>query len=170
MSWHVVSKRIRSDWEATWQEGEREVPRKPGLHSDGCAHQKGGDFNIDAKINGAYIVMGMLYGDRGDFDQIDHHFNCAADRIRTATHRTRAACTLYDLSVSMSLADKYVSALEKDKKFSYHGVRFSRVWPMCASSWPVRSWSRRVAVIETDEDGEEVFVIPATGRHEPSAA
>jgi hypothetical protein len=58
-----------SDWRATWHE----LQEKWG-HEDRCpwgvtgAHGslKGG-FNISASLNGAYIVLGMLYGD-GDFD------------------------------------------------------------------------------------------------------
>jgi hypothetical protein len=49
------------DWRKTWHE----IQNKWGT-SDICgAHD---DFNIDAKINGAYIVMGMLYGE-GDFEK-----------------------------------------------------------------------------------------------------
>jgi hypothetical protein len=58
-----------SDWRATWHE----LQEKWG-HEDRCpwgvtgAHGslKGG-FNISASLNGAYIVLGMLYGE-GDFD------------------------------------------------------------------------------------------------------
>jgi hypothetical protein len=59
-----------SDWRATWHE----LQEKWG-HEDRCpwgvtgAHGslKGG-FNISASLNGAYIVLGMLYGE-GDFDK-----------------------------------------------------------------------------------------------------
>jgi len=58
-----------TDWKATWHE----LQERWG-HEDRCpwgvtgAHGslKGG-FNISASLNGAYIVLGMLYGD-GDFD------------------------------------------------------------------------------------------------------
>jgi hypothetical protein len=48
-----------TDWRATWQE----IQDRWGT-TDICGGLD--HFNIDAKINGAYIVMGLLYGD-GDF-------------------------------------------------------------------------------------------------------
>jgi hypothetical protein len=52
-------KRNPKDWQKTWQE----LQDKWG-ENDICGAMD--PFNIDAKINGAYIVMGMLYGE-GDF-------------------------------------------------------------------------------------------------------
>jgi hypothetical protein len=58
------------DWRATWHE----LQAKWG-HEDRCpwgvtgAHGSlKGMFNISARLNGAYIVLGMLYGD-GDYDK-----------------------------------------------------------------------------------------------------
>jgi len=52
-------KRNPNDWRKTWQE----LQGKWG-ENDICGAMD--PFNIDAKMNGAYIVMGMLYGE-GDF-------------------------------------------------------------------------------------------------------
>lgn len=54
-------KRNPADWRKTWHE----LQDKWGK-SDICGGLD--PFNIDAKINGAYIVMGLLYGD-GDFEK-----------------------------------------------------------------------------------------------------
>jgi len=52
------------DWKRTWFEAERR------WSSDvGCPHGVFDAFNIDAKINAAYIVIGLLYGS-GDFGMI----------------------------------------------------------------------------------------------------
>lgn len=60
------------DWRATWYE----LQFKWG-HDDICGALD--DFNIDAKINGAYIVMGLLYGD-GDFGKtIEISTRCGQD-------------------------------------------------------------------------------------------
>lgn len=44
-----------SDWRATWHELEKE-------YNDDRDCKPGDPFNIDAHINGAYVVMGLLYG------------------------------------------------------------------------------------------------------------
>jgi hypothetical protein len=54
-------RRNPEDWRATWYE----LQSKWG-HDDVCGALD--EFNIDAKINGAYIVMGLLYGG-GDFER-----------------------------------------------------------------------------------------------------
>jgi len=58
MEWHGVHP---DDWKRTWQLLEdrwgRDVGCPSGVHSN---------YNIDAKLNAAYVVMGLLYGE-GDF-------------------------------------------------------------------------------------------------------
>lgn len=56
--WH---KDYPSDWKKNW----RLIEEKWG-NDIGCPRGVNDDFNIDAKINAAYVVLGMLYGD-GDF-------------------------------------------------------------------------------------------------------
>jgi len=62
------------DWKQTWFEAERK------WSSDiGCPDGVFVPFNIDAKINAAYIVIGMLYGD-GDFGKtVDISTRCGQD-------------------------------------------------------------------------------------------
>jgi len=62
------------DWKRTWFEAERK------WSSDiGCPDGVFVPFNIDAKINAAYIVIGLLYGD-GDFGKtVDISTRCGQD-------------------------------------------------------------------------------------------
>jgi len=61
--WH---KRFPSDWHQTWFEIQKK------WSSDiGCTEGVFLPFNIDAKINAAYIVLGLLYGN-GDFTKTMH--------------------------------------------------------------------------------------------------
>jgi hypothetical protein len=62
------------DWKRTWFETEKK------WSSDvGCPDGVFDAFNIDAKINAAYIVIGMLYGD-GDFGKtVDISTRCGQD-------------------------------------------------------------------------------------------
>lgn len=57
----LLHKQYPNDWRKAWQELEN----KWG-HLNIC--EAGKPFNIDAKLNGAYIVMGLLYGE-GDVDK-----------------------------------------------------------------------------------------------------
>jgi hypothetical protein len=62
------------DWKQTWFETERK------WSSDiGCPDGVFKDFNIDARINAAYIVIGLLYGE-GDFGKtVDISTRCGQD-------------------------------------------------------------------------------------------
>ena len=52
----ILHNQYPADWRAAW----KELEAKWG-DVDICG--AGNPFNIDAKLNGAYIVMGLLYGE-----------------------------------------------------------------------------------------------------------
>jgi hypothetical protein len=58
LAWH---KEDPNDWRKVWQKMEEKWDRR-----DPCPQGALRPFNIDAKLNGAYIALGLLYGD-GDF-------------------------------------------------------------------------------------------------------
>jgi hypothetical protein len=58
LAWH---KKDPENWEKVWQWTEQEWNRR-----DPCPEGALAPFNIDAKLNGAYIVLGLLWG-QGDF-------------------------------------------------------------------------------------------------------
>jgi hypothetical protein len=58
LAWHAQDP---TDWRKTWQRIEEKWDR-----GDLCPDGALVPFNIDARINGAYVVLGLLYGD-GDF-------------------------------------------------------------------------------------------------------
>jgi len=71
ITWH---RQFPDDWKRTWFEVEKK------WSSDiGCPDGVFRPFNIDAKINAAYIVIGMLYGE-GDFGKtVDISTRCGQD-------------------------------------------------------------------------------------------
>jgi hypothetical protein len=152
MTWYEENP---DDWEATWQKVNKKYHENPDYIRWLCT-EKGGDFNIDAKINGAYIVMGMLYS-KGDFDQsIIISMRCGQD---SDCNPSNAGGVLFTTSTYDSLADKYVSGLKTDVKFSYTEYDFESLADVCvklAGEIVVQAGGR----IEKDEDGEDVFVIP----------
>jgi hypothetical protein len=151
------------DWEATWQEVNKKYHENPDYTRWLCT-EEGADFNIDAKINGAYIVMGMLYS-KGDFDQsIIISMRCGQD---SDCNPSNAAGVLFTTSHFDSLDDKYVSALEQGPKFSYTEYDFQALADVCVKL------ARQIVTqaggrIEVDEDGDEFFVIPVQAPN-PSA-
>ncbi len=58
LAWHAADP---VDWRKTWHLVEEKWNR-----DDPCPDGALAPFNIDARINGAYVVLGLLYGD-GDF-------------------------------------------------------------------------------------------------------
>ena len=58
MEWH---KKYPSDWKQTWLEVQ-----KKWADDIGCPDGVFAPFNIDAKVNAAYVVIGLLYG-KGEF-------------------------------------------------------------------------------------------------------
>jgi hypothetical protein len=58
VAWHAANP---GDWRKAWQLLEEEWNR-----DDACPDGAMVPFNIDARLNGAYVVLGLLYGD-GDF-------------------------------------------------------------------------------------------------------
>jgi hypothetical protein len=58
IGWH---KKFPDDWKQTWLEVQ-----KKWANDIGCPEGVFAPFNIDAKVNAAYVVIGLLYG-KGDF-------------------------------------------------------------------------------------------------------
>lgn len=71
INWH---RQNPDDWKATWFELEKKWNRDVG-----CPKGVFLSFNIDAKINSAYVAIGLLYGD-GDFTKsVDIATRCGQD-------------------------------------------------------------------------------------------
>lgn len=71
IKWHAL---YPKDWKRTWFELQ-----KKWTDEVGCPDGVFSPFNIDAKINSAYVVMGLLYGE-GDFGKtLDISTRCGQD-------------------------------------------------------------------------------------------
>jgi len=71
IKWHSE---FPTDWAKTWN-----LVQQNWSHDIGCPDGVYRDFNIDAKINAAYIVVGLLYGE-GDYSKtIDVSTRCGQD-------------------------------------------------------------------------------------------
>ncbi len=71
ITWH---KQYPDDWKKAWFEIEKK-------HSSdkGCSEGVFNAFNIDASLNAAYVVMGLLYGEKDFFKTMDVATRCGQD-------------------------------------------------------------------------------------------
>ncbi|MHC4207081.1 MAG: ADP-ribosylglycohydrolase family protein, partial [Planctomycetota bacterium] len=112
--------------------------------------------NIDAKINAAYIVLGLLYGE-GDLDKtIIITTRCGQD---SDCNPSNSAGILFTTIGFKNLPDKFKSELNPEGKFSHTPYNFPTLVKVCEKL--VReSVIREGGKIEKDSDGREIFVIP----------
>jgi hypothetical protein len=68
----MLHKHYPNDWQAAWKEIEAKWDSV-----DICG--AGSTFNIDAKLNGAYIVLGLLYGDGDPMKTMEITTRCGQD-------------------------------------------------------------------------------------------
>jgi hypothetical protein len=150
LAWY---KKNPDNWEKTWQLIEEKYNLNPDYRRFSCDK---GKFNIDAKINGAYIVVGLLYG-KGDPDKtIIITTRCGQD---SDCNPSSAAGILFTTIGFAKLPDKFKSALNMEGKFSHTPYNFPtlvEVSEKLAHQAVVRSGGR----VEKNAEGREVFVIP----------
>ena len=150
LAWY---KQNPDDWQKTWQLIEAKYQDNPDYRRFSCDK---GDFNIDAKINGAYIVIGLLYG-QGDPDKtIIISTRCGQD---SDCNPSNAGGILFTTIGFKNLPDKFKSALNPEGKFSHTPYNFPTL--VSVSEKLVRQSVRRAGGrIAKDSSGKETFVIP----------
>ncbi len=144
-----------NDWEKTWQLIEDKYHLNPAYRRFSCTGADS-DFNIDAKINGAYIVMGMLYGERDLDKTIIISTRCGQD---SDCNPSNAAGILFTTIGFSNLPARFTSALDSEGKFSHTPYTFPKL--VDVSKKLVRqAIEHSGGRIEKDAAGQEIFVIP----------
>jgi hypothetical protein len=150
--WH---KQNPKNWQKTWHLIEDKYQDNPQYRKFSCSGPDS-DFNIDAKINGAYIVMGLLYGE-GDPDRtIIISTRCGQD---SDCNPSNAAGIVFTIMGYTELPERFISKIDNEPKFSYTEYNFPDLINVCkdlARKYVIKAGGR----IEKDNDGDEVFVIP----------
>ena len=141
------------DWEKTWKLIGAKYHDNPDYRRWTCDP---GKFNIDAKINGAYIIMGLLYGG-GDPDKtIIISTRCGQD---SDCNPSNAGGVLFTTMGFSNLPERFTSAIDPEGKFSHTPYNFPKLIAVCAKL--ARDGVKRSGgSIEKDSEGNEVFVIP----------
>ncbi len=110
------------DWKATWFEAQ-----KKWTHDVGCPDGVFRPLNIDAKINAAYIVIGLLYG-KGDFGAtIDISTRCGYDSDCNPANAGGILGTMLGYS---NIPDYWKQGIEKvqNTNFEYTEMSLTRVY------------------------------------------
>ncbi len=154
LRWHRESP---DDWKAAWERVEEKYHKDPRYTHGLCSRPGGkGAFSIDAKLNGAYIIIGLLYGGRDLDETIIISTRCGQD---SDCNPSNAAGVLFTTVGRSNLPDRFVSGIDPHGKFSHTEYTFPRLIEACEKlvrDAVVRSGGR----IERGADGEEVLVIP----------
>ena len=157
LKWH---RQCPDDWEATWQKILVKYQNHPEYRRFSCSGKTEEGvpkpFNIDAKINGAYIVMGLLYG-QGDLDKTTViSMRCGLD---SDCNPSNAAGILFTTVGFANLPDRFTSALDPKGVFSHTAYNFPQL--IDVSEKLVRQAVIDAGgCIEKNDAGEEVLVIP----------
>lgn len=154
LAWH---RQNPNDWQKTWHLIQEKYHKNPAYRRFSCTGSNA-DFNIDAKINGAFIVMGLLYG-QGDIDKTTViSTRCGQD---SDCNPSSAAGVLFTTLGVSSLPSRFVSALDPESKFSHTPYSFTKLVEVCERL--ARAAVKQAGgTIESDADGREIFVIPVT--------
>lgn len=152
IQWH---KENPDDWLKTWQLIENKYNLNPDYRKFSCSGTNP-EFNIDAKINGAYIVMGLLYGN-GDMDEtIIVSMRCGQDSDCNPSNAAGILATSLGLE---NLPEQYKTGIDDTTKFSYTAYDFPSLLAVCETltrAAVLRSGGK----IEKNSEGLEEFLIP----------
>ena len=150
LAWHKADP---ANWEATWRRIDEKYHQNPAYRKGSCDK---GKFNIDAKINGAYIVLGLLYG-KGDLDQSMIIATRAGQD--SDCNPSSAGGVLFTTLGFSKVPDRFKEKLDEQKFWVHTSYNFPKLIDACekvARQAVVKSGGK----IEKDATGAEVFVVP----------
>jgi hypothetical protein len=139
------------DWQKTWARCQEKYRRNP-------EYQKASNGGIDCKINGAYVLLGLLHGKR-DLDQTII-ISCRGGQDSDCNPSSSAGvlCTTIGFS---QLPDRFTKELDETRIFSHTAYHFPGLLDAC------ERLTRQVVLkyggrIEKGPAGQEIFIIPVT--------
>jgi hypothetical protein len=141
------------NWQKTWQLVEDKYQKNKDYRRASCSR---GALNIDAKMNGAYIAIGMLYG-KGDLDRTIIIATCCGQD--SDCNPGNAAGPMFTTVPFSKLPQRYTGKLDMNRLFQGTTMSPEKLFAATekiAREAVVRSGGR----IEKDANGDEVFAIP----------
>lgn len=147
-----------ADWQATWTRINEQYNNNPEYrrYSSNKAAGTSREFNIDAKINGAFVVMGLLYGGGDPLTSMTIAMRGGQDSdCNPATVGGILATALGD----EALLDEFATGLDRNALFSYTDYRFDDLITV-TERLARQSIVAAGGAIEVDSAGNEIFLIP----------
>jgi hypothetical protein len=160
IKWH---KENPDDWQKTWKlvyDKSKTDPRYEFQHKE-C------NIDIDAKLNGAWVVMGLLYGQGNLEKTIEVTMRCGQDSDCNPSSAAGVLCTIlgYD-----KIDEKY-KKIDINQTFSNTNYDVSSLFDVC-ETLARKAVYRNGGYTEKGSKGEEVFVIsvskPSPVKFQPS--
>jgi len=157
IKWH---KEFPDDWKKCWFEVE-----KKHTSEKGCPEGVFNAFNIDASVNAAYVVIGLLYGQKDFYKTMDISTRCGQD---SDCNPATAAGILGVMLGYENIPAYWKPAIEKaqDLTFPYSNLSLNQIYDL--------SYKHATSLITTNggEEKDGVFTIkiqqPETLRFEQS--
>ncbi len=118
IGWH---KQFPNDWEKAWGEIEKKWNRR-----EPCPAGAMSPFNIDAKINGAYIALGLLYGDGDMKKTIEISTRAGQDSDCNPSSAAGVLGTMLGWNKIPGVWKSGIPAIA-DRKFSYTDFTFKTI-------------------------------------------
>ena len=121
IKWH---KQFPSDWKQTWFECQ-----KKWTQDYGCPDGVFTAFDIDSKINSAYVAMGLLYGQGDYFKTIDIAARCGQDADCNPATAAGILGTMLGYSNIPEYWKKNLNEVE-DRDFAYTTLSLNKVYEL----------------------------------------
>jgi hypothetical protein len=138
-----------NDWEKTWRKAQKKYREDP-------AYQKASNGGIDVKINGAYVLLGLLHGKR-DLDQTII-ISCRGGQDSDCNPSSSGGVLFTTIGFS-KLPARFNTGLDEKRVFSHTAYNFPSLLEVC-EKLARQALLQAGGKIEKDSAGEEVFVIP----------
>jgi hypothetical protein len=137
-----------NDWQKTWGLIEQKYRKDP-------EYQKASNGGIDCKVNGAYVLLGLLYG-KGDPDQTI--VIAMRGGMDSDCNPSTAGGVLFTTMGLSRVPDRFKSALDRTQKFSHTAYDFPGLLTVCEKL--ARQILGRSGGKIVQDNGEEVWLIP----------
>ena len=155
LAWYAKNPK---DWKKTWQWCEEKY-HKDARYTHGLCSKPGAEnaISIDAKLNAAYVLMGLLYGGGHPDQTIIISTRCGQD---SDCNPSSAAGILFTTLGHSDVPDRFKVALDPKSKFSHTPYDFDSLVTVC-ERLTRQSVLKAGGKIERDASGKEVFLIPS---------
>lgn len=136
-------------WEKCWEKCQEKYRRNKEF-------QKASNGGIDCKINGAYVLMGLLFGKR----DLDNTIVIACrGGMDSDCNPSSAAGVLFTTVGFTRLPERFNTGLSESRIFDHTAYDFPRLLGVC-EKLTRQILGKYGGRVEKDAQGEDVFVIP----------